>query len=68
MMLRALKPLVYNGHNIAAGEVFRLQQSASTDAERRILLTTGLAADVDDQADDPPKKRSYKRRDLQAEE
>jgi hypothetical protein len=66
-MMRARTALVYAGRNVAAGEAFELVLSASTEAERRVLLQSRLAEDIAGDVE-PPAKRKYKRRDLQAEE
>jgi hypothetical protein len=70
MMMRARTALVYAGRNIAAGQAFELILSPSTEAERRVLLASRLAEDIEQAAggDKPPAKGKYKRRDLRAEE
>jgi len=78
--MRARQAFVYNGHNVAAGEVFALTGRA-VEADRRVLIETGLAEDEIDGctvgSDDPTvsdksmrakKKGTYRRRDLRAEE
>jgi hypothetical protein len=66
MMLRALKAFDYNSRRLKAGDVFKLiNEHGDADAHRHVLLSAQLAEDLDDE---PKKKRTYKRRDMVAEE
>lgn len=57
MQITAIKPLVYAGRRIAAGQPFE-----ASDRDARTLVAIGKAR----LCDEPPRRR-YRRRDMQAE-
>jgi hypothetical protein len=71
MMMRALKAFEYNNRKLQAGDVFRLVNEHGDDAvHRHLLLSAQLAEDVHNSVGTalPKKKRTYRRRDMVAEE
>jgi hypothetical protein len=69
MMMRALKAFDYNNRKLEAGDVFKvINEHGDADAHRHVLLSAQLAEDLADNSSVPKKKRTYKRRDMVAEE
>jgi uncharacterized protein VirK/YbjX len=67
MMMRALKAFRYANRKLATGDVFELfNEHGDVDVHRHVLLSAQLAEDLD--GVEPKKKRTYKRRDMVAEE
>jgi hypothetical protein len=67
MMMRARKTFRYNNRKVEAGDVFSLiNEHGDADAHRHVLLSAQLAEDCN--GEEPKKKRTYKRRDMMAEE
>ncbi len=66
MRMIANKAFSYDGRNLAAGEEFNV----ASESDRRILVLAGLAHEQSYLNEDfiAPPKRSYKRRDMKAEE
>jgi hypothetical protein len=70
MMMKALKAFDYNKRKLEVGDVFELKNEHGDDAvHRHLLISAQLAEDAESDGDLlPKKKRTYKRRDMVAEE
>ncbi len=67
-MMRALKTFTYDGRTLHAGDLFELM-GRGIEGDRRVLIAAELAEDVMNGSEAKNiKKRTYKRRDLQAED